>query len=180
MRISKVTTKTGDSGTTGLADGSRVSKADPKICAIGDVDELNSIIGNAKVVSPLSEWKSLLTEIQNDLFNLGGELSLPNESKPLLNNKRIDALEILTNKMNNLLSPLEEFILPEGNEFATRIHMARAICRRAERSVINIIGTDNSNVSIRYLNRLSDYLFVLARSSNQIDNSRENQWNMEK
>ncbi|MDP6533361.1 MAG: cob(I)yrinic acid a,c-diamide adenosyltransferase [Candidatus Marinimicrobia bacterium] len=177
MRISKVTTKTGDQGITGLADGSRVSKADPRICAIGDVDELNSFIGSAKSAASKDSWKNELSEIQNDLLNLGGELSMPESGVSLLSQERVDALEHRTEAMNETLPQLKEFILPEGSNFTTRIHMARAVCRRAERAVINAVGTEESSLCMMYLNRLSDFLFVLARMSNASDSSSEQQWN---
>jgi cob(I)alamin adenosyltransferase len=176
MRISKVITKTGDQGTTGLADGSRVPKTDPRICAIGDIDELNSFVGNAKSAARASEWEKELTEIQNDLLNLGGELSMPDGSISLLKIERIKALEKITEAMNESLPSLKEFILPEGDDFTTRIHLARAVCRRAERSVIHVIGTEGASLSIQYLNRLSDYLFVLARMSSKSEGTRERQW----
>ncbi len=176
MRISKVITKSGDQGTTGLADGSRVSKTDPRICAIGEVDELNAFIGNAKTVVTVLEWEIELTEIQNDLLNLGGELSMPDGSISLLKFERIEALEKVTEDMNGSLPPLKEFIIPEGNDFTARVHLARAVCRRAERSVIHVLGTEISNTCIQYLNRLSDYLFVLARMSNKSGGTGERQW----
>lgn len=176
MRISKVTTKTGDTGTTGLADGSRVSKTDPRICAIGDVDELNTFIGNAKSSTTNSEWEKELTDIQNDLLNLGGELSMPESKNSLITEDRINTLENRTETLNAALEPLKEFILPEGSDFTTRVHMARAVCRRAERAVINAVDPDEQNLSVMYLNRLSDFLFVLARASNISDGSSERQW----
>ncbi len=176
MRISKVTTKTGDKGSTGLADGTRVSKADPRICAIGDVDELNAFIGNAKSSLTESEWEKELTEIQNDLLNLGGDLSMPESPDSLITKDRIHNLENSTENLNAALEPLKEFILPEGNEFTTRVHMARAVCRRAERTVLKATGQIEPNLCAVYLNRLSDYLFVLARASNVSDGGAERQW----
>ncbi len=164
MRINKVITKRGDKGKTSLGDGTEVSKNHPRIQALGNIDELNSLIGTAIVVCPDKELKKELITLQNDLFNLGGEVSIPNFDKQLLNEERVYHLEERVEKMNETLPALKEFVLPGGNEFSSRIHVARAVCRRAESKIIPLLEEDgNAHKWIQYLNRLSDYLFVLAR-----------------
>lgn len=177
MRITKVTTKTGDKGTTSLGDGTKVSKSDLRICSIGEVDELNSFIGFVKITTSDDELVQELNTIQNNLMNLGGELSVPNNNIELLRDESVFYMEATIERMNTILPPLKEFILPGGDEFSARLHIARSICRRAERKIVELVGNENGrDIWIKYLNRLSDYLFVLARFhviKNKID---ENQW----
>lgn len=162
-RLSKIYTRTGDDGTTGLGDGSRIGKDDIRMEAIGTVDELNSHIGlllaeldSADALSPL------LARTQHDLFDLGGELAVPGFE--LLDAGRIEALEQSLDKLNEELPPLKNFILPGGNRSAAICHTARAVCRRAERCLVSLSkGTEVTATSRQYLNRLSDLLFVTAR-----------------
>ena len=163
MRITKVTTKTGDKGQTSLGDGSIVSKSNSRICAFGSIDSLNSYIGWVMVVA-FPELSRNLISIQQDLFNLGGELSLPQKTLNLLKSTRLNWLESEIEKMNKTLPELKEFILPNGNELCTRIHILRTECRNAERDLVMLKEKENvPSLHIKYLNRLSDYLFVLAR-----------------
>ena len=177
MRITKVTTKVGDKGTTALGDGSKVSKSDLRIKCIGDVDELNSFIGHAKIATNDKEIVKELSEIQNNLLNLGGELSVPENNLELLKEEPISRLEVSIEEKNNKLPPLDDFILPGGDEFSARLHIARSVCRRVERSIVRLIEEEKGRkVWIKYLNRLSDYFFVLARFHTVNNNIIENQW----
>ena len=178
MRITRVTTKIGDTGTTFLSDGSKVSKTDLRICCIGEVDELNSLIGHAKIATNNKEIVKELNEIQNDLLNLGGELSFPNKDMELLKEESIFHMEACIEKMNKDLPPLKDFILPGGDEFSARLHIVRSVSRRVERSIVRLNeGENGPNIWNRYLNRLSDYFFVLARFHTVKNNIIENQWN---
>ena len=164
-RISKVITRTGDAGETGLADGRRVGKDSLRIHAIGEIDELNSMIGLAVCKSVCEEVKTELRQIQNDLFGLGGELA--GSVNVSLGEKQVLRIENAALHFNRNLPPLKEFVLPGGSEEASLLHLARSICRRAERSVVALGKEENiSPVSVQYLNRLSDLLFVLARLAN--------------
>jgi len=177
MRITKVTTKTGDKGTTSLGDGTKVSKSNLRICCLGEVDELNSFIGFVKITTSDDELVQELNTIQNNLMNLGGELSSPNNNIELLRDESVLNMEANIDRMNKILPPLKEFILPGGDEFSAKLHIARSICRRAERKIVELIEKENGRDNwIKYINRLSDYLFVLARFhviKNKID---ESQW----
>ncbi len=174
-RLSKIVTRTGDAGTTGLGDGSRVAKDSPRIEAIGAVDELNSTIG-LLLAEPLpATITDLLTDIQHDLFDLGGELSIPGHRA--LGDARTAALEAAVEKHNARLAPLREFILPGGTRGAALAHVARTVCRRAERALVALAAdTDVSPAARRYLNRLSDLLFVLARTLNRRARRRDVMW----
>jgi len=165
-RLSKIVTRTGDTGTTGLGDGSRVPKDSARIEAIGAVDELNSVIGLV-LADPLPEGvQSLLTDVQHDLFDLGGELSIPGYAT--VTAAHIERLENAVELYNDELPPLKEFILPGGIRAAALAHVARTVCRRAERAVVALAGVESvSQESRTYLNRLSDLLFVLARVLNR-------------
>ena len=161
-RLSKIYTKTGDDGETGLGDGSRVDKTAERVWAMGDVDELNSVIGMLIEQCELDDIGESLRDIQHVLFNLGGELSIP--GMELVVEKNIEALEGLIDQHNEALPPLKEFILPGGSPAAATCHLARAVCRRAERRVIAVAKKENVNrQALVYLNRLSDLLFVYAR-----------------
>jgi cob(I)alamin adenosyltransferase len=166
-RLSKITTRTGDRGETGLGDGSRVSKDSARIAALGDVDELNSMLG-VLLVEPLpDDVRSLLLEVQHDLFDLGSELAVPGYDA--LAESRIERLEAQIEHYNAALGPLKEFILPGGTRAAALAHLARTVCRRAERAVVRLAGSET--VSPRapvYLNRLSDLLFILGRTINRV------------
>lgn len=163
-RLSKIYTRTGDNGTTGLGDGSRVSKDHLRVEAYGTVDELNSFIGllRAELTHDHSH-QALLSRIQHELFDLGGELCIPNYI--LVKEESITRLEHEIDRLNEHLPPLKDFILPAGNRAVSLTHVARTVCRRAERRVYSLsIEETISPLSLQYLNRLSDYLFVLARS----------------
>ena len=165
-RLSKITTRTGDDGTTGLGDGSRVPKSHLRIAAIGDVDELNSGLG-VLLAEPLpDDVRSLLVTIQHELFNLGGELSIPGYE--LLKDAALARLDEALAHYNAKLPRLKEFILPAGARSAAIAHVARTIARRAERSVVALGRAETLRAAPRqYLNRLSDLLFVLARVLNR-------------
>lgn len=164
-RLSKIVTKTGDDGTTGLGDGSRVLKSSDRMEVIGDVDELNTCLGLVMAEMDrqhLIEGFNMLRMIQHRLFDLGGELSVPDYT--ILGENEVDDLEAETTLLNDRLSPLKNFILPGGSEVVTRLHHARAVCRRAERSFVRLAENEHVNREAgKYINRLSDYLFVLAR-----------------
>jgi cob(I)alamin adenosyltransferase len=161
-RLSKIVTRTGDAGETGLADGSRLAKSSPRVQALGDVDELNCQIGVLLTQDLPDELQTSLSRVQNELFDLGGELSLPGAN--VITEPYLERLEAGLTLLNAGLPPLKEFILPGGNPPAAVAHVARAIARRAERSVWALNAVEPLNpLAPRYLNRLSDYLFVSAR-----------------
>ncbi len=166
-RLTRITTRTGDGGETGLADGSRVPKTDPRIHALGDVDELNSQLGVLLTLELPEDIRRLLSQVQNDLFDLGSELAIPGSS--LLTPEHVGRLDTSIPAYNGLLPPLREFVLPGGSPAAAQCHIARTVCRRAERSLVALdaasITTDNPRL---YLNRLSDLLFILSRCLNQM------------
>jgi cob(I)alamin adenosyltransferase len=168
-RLSRIYTRTGDAGTTGLGDGSRVGKDAPRIAALGDVDELNALLG-VLLCEPLpDEVRLLLTGVQHDLFDLGGELSVPGGA--FLKDTQPGRLEAAIDRYNGELEPLKEFILPGGTRAAALAHQARTVCRRAERAVVALANCNDgeavSDAARQYLNRLSDLLFVLARWLNR-------------
>jgi cob(I)alamin adenosyltransferase len=161
-RLTKIYTRTGDKGETGLSGGKRIRKDCPEIQAIGDVDELNSVLGMVIACDLSDELKSILIKIQHQLFNVGAEL---NSAKfKLIHQRDIDELENHIDDFNQTLSPLKNFILPSGGHAAATCHLARAVCRRAERSVVALDESQGLNPTIQiYLNRLSDFLFVFSR-----------------
>jgi len=165
-RLTRIATRTGDDGTTGLATGARVPKSDRRVAAMGDVDELNSQLG-VLLAEPLpDDVRTLLRHIQHQLFNLGGELSLPGQA--LLKAEEVAALDAALERYNAQLPPLAEFILPGGTRSAAIAHVARTVARRAERTLVGLGEVDAINAAPRqYLNRLSDLLFVLARVLNR-------------
>ena len=165
-RLSQIATRTGDDGTTGLGDGTRVPKSHGRIGAMGDVDELNSHIG-VVLAEPLpDDVRDLLVTIQHELFNLGGELSIPGFT--LLKDDAVAALDAALAHYNAALPRLQEFILPAGTRSAALAHVARAVARRAERAVVTLAAAETINAAPRlFLNRLSDLLFVLARVLNR-------------
>ncbi|MGV3580817.1 MAG: cob(I)yrinic acid a,c-diamide adenosyltransferase [Methylophilus sp.] len=175
-RLSKIYTRTGDAGTTGLGDGTRVDKDSLRVHAMGEVDELNSIIG-ILLTEPVSEQvRMCLTQVQHDLFDLGGEICMPGHS--LVNAERVTALEKRLDEWNETLSPLKEFILPGGSRSAAYCHLARTVCRRAERAMHGLSKQETiTEVSLQYLNRLSDLLFVLCRILNQEAGVADVLWN---
>ena len=165
-RLSQIATRTGDDGTTGLGDGTRVPKSHGRVAAMGDVDELNSHLG-VLLAEPLpDDVRDLLVTIQHELFNLGGELSIPGYT--LLKDDAVAALDAALAHYNATLPRLAEFILPAGTRSASLAHVARAVARRAERAVVTLAATETINAAPRlFLNRLSDLLFVLARVLNR-------------
>ncbi|WP_066457458.1 cob(I)yrinic acid a,c-diamide adenosyltransferase [Castellaniella caeni] len=175
IRVSIVATRTGDDGTTGLGDKTRVPKDAPRIAALGDVDELNSAIGVWRTHNLPEAVDALLARIQNELFDLGGELSIPGWTA--LKDTHVQALDEALAHYNQALGPLKEFILPGGCPAAAQAHMARTIARRAERAVVTLARTEPVNPPIlHYLNRLSDLCFVLARHLNQATHHPETLW----
>lgn len=175
-RLSKIYTRTGDAGETGLGDGSRVAKDDPRVEAYGTVDELNSSIGVVLACAiDDTRIKSCLTDVQHDLFDLGGELCIPGHT--VIEPSYVERLEKTLDALNETLPPLKEFILPGGSLTAAHCHLARTICRRAERRVHSLAARENVNPEcIRYLNRLSDLLFVMARVLARADGGTEVLW----
>ncbi len=167
-RLSKIITKTGDDGTTGLAGNIRVSKASDIIEAIGAIDELNSAIGMARVVCNNKDLDEEFNQLQHNLFNVGGDLCL--EGSVLISQQQVVEIEISVEDYNKQLSPLTNFILPTGSELTARVHMARSICRRAERVLVKAIATHEFNpLLVVFVNRLSDWLFVVARITDEGD-----------
>lgn len=161
-RLSKIYTRTGDDGTTGLGDGTRVGKDSLRVVAYGTVDELNSAIGIVLACDIDDRMREVLIQVQHDLFDLGGELCIPGMA--MVHDADIDRLEHTLDAFNEDLPPLKEFILPGGGMAAAQCHLARTICRRAEREVVALGRVEDVRAEApRYLNRLSDLLFVLAR-----------------
>ena len=171
--LSRIYTKSGDTGETGLGDGVRVPKDHPRVAAYGDVDELNAVLGLLAAYCPNTPEKDLLHTIQNDLFDVGADLCVP----PTAGEEPAHALRIVEgqylrleraiDRMNEHLNPLKSFILPGGTPAAAWLHLARTVCRRAERSLVTLMQTESVNKhALIYLNRLSDFLFVLGRAAN--------------
>lgn len=180
-RLSAIATRTGDQGTTGLGDGSRVSKTDPRVNAMGDVDELNSAVGLLIAFGLPAEVAAdaRLIDVQQDLLDLGGELSIPGYT--LLKAERVVSLDAWLAALNATLPRLQEFVRPGGSIPAAQAHMCRTICRRAERSVIALAEVQAvSHTGRQYLNRLSDLMFVLARVLNRHAGQAEAMWNRER
>lgn len=179
-RLSKIYTRTGDDGSTGLGDGSRVGKDSARVAAYGTVDEANSCIG-LLLASPLADdIRDLLVTIQHQLFDLGGELSVPGYAA--IEDADVDRLEQQLDHYNADLPPLKDFILPGGGEAAARCHIARTVVRRAERETVALTRVDDAvrPQAVRYLNRLSDLLFVLARVLARADGQGEVLWKHER
>ena len=171
VRLNKIYTKTGDSGETGLSDGSRVAKHSPRIEAIGAVDETNSAIGVARLDAD-GDFDAMLTRIQNDLFDLGADLSMPEDGKKeerlRITPPQVERLEREIDAMNAGLEHLRSFVLPGGTALAAHLHLARAIARRAERAIAQLAERETVNpAALHYANRLSDHLFVMARFANK-------------
>jgi cob(I)alamin adenosyltransferase len=172
-RITKVYTRTGDDGTTGLGGGQRVPKDSPRIAAYGTVDELSSAIGAAIAAGLAERLAATLLRIQNELFNLGSDLCILEEDKarmpvPTIEERHVTALETLMDELSTELPPLENFILPGGSPGAAHLHIARTVCRRAERLLVALAREEAIGpYTVRYLNRLSDALFVMARYENK-------------
>lgn len=175
MRLTKITTRTGDDGTTGLADGSRLPKDSPRIEAIGAVDELNSQIGLLLTEKLTLAVRDCLAAIQHDLFDLGSELALP--QRPAITEAQVERLETLIGQFNADLPPLKEFVLPGGGRAAALCHVARTVCRRTECACVRLNTAEMlAPCLLQYLNRLSDLLFVLARAINRADGFDETLW----
>jgi cob(I)alamin adenosyltransferase len=171
----KIYTRTGDAGETSLFGGRRVTKDDPRIEAYGTVDELNSFLGAARAAWPESPIDPELHAIQRDLFDIGALLASSDERFPGVAPSRIEDLERAIDAMEEKLEPLKSFILPGGTEAAAALHVARAVCRRAERLVV-ALEDENARTTLVYLNRLSDYLFVAARFANHAAGVRDVPW----
>ena len=174
-RLTKIVTRTGDAGTTGLGDGTRVSKDCLRIDCIGEIDELNSSIG-VLLAEPLPEIvRTALLRIQNDLFDLGGEICIPNSQ--IIKEEHILRLEELATQFNADLAPLRNFILPGGTRPAALAHSARSLCRRVERRIVHLGNSEPvSDFARKYLNRLSDLLFILGRALNQTAGQNDILW----
>lgn len=170
VRLTRIYTRTGDAGETSLGDGSRVPKTDARVAAYGAVDELNSQLGVVLAGKLPSELRAPLERIQNELFDLGADLSVPyaaGDGKLRVAQGQIDGLERLCDRFNAGLEPLKSFVLPGGSEAAARLHVARAVCRRAEIAALRAAEVGPvSPLALAYLNRLSDLLFILARAAN--------------
>jgi cob(I)alamin adenosyltransferase len=182
QRLSAIATRTGDAGDTGLGDGSRVRKSAPRVAAMGDVDELNSHLGVLRALDAEAQLGGLelpLAALQQDLFDLGGELSIPGYT--LLKPERVAALDVWLETANATLPRLAEFILPGGTPAAAQAHVCRTVCRRAERAVVGLSELEAvSQTALQYLNRLSDLFFVLARVLNRAGGGAEAQWQHER
>jgi cob(I)alamin adenosyltransferase len=178
-RLSKIYTRTGDDGSTGLGDGARVSKDSARVCAYGTVDETNSAIGVVLACELPEDVRAVLVGVQHQLFDLGGELCIPGHKA--IFDADIDRLEQQLDRFNADLPPLKDFILPGGGQAAAQAHLARTICRRAEREVVTLSRHDSVRPeAVRYLNRLSDLLFVLARVLARASGHGEVLWNHER
>ncbi|GAA1030397.1 cob(I)yrinic acid a,c-diamide adenosyltransferase [Virgisporangium ochraceum] len=175
VHLTRIYTKTGDTGTTGLGDGTRVPKTDPRITAYADVDECNAAIGVALALGDLDdELRGVLTRVQNDLFDVGADLCNPIQPSPRwepirVTDAHVERLEGWCDEFNARLSKLDSFILPGGTPGAALLHVARTVCRRAERAAWSVVEVDaerTNTAALRYLNRLSDLLFILGRLAN--------------
>ena len=170
VKLNKIYTKTGDGGETGLGDGGRVAKFSARITAIGTVDETNSAVGIARLDAE-GDADAMLARIQNDLFDMGADLSMPEDGKPgerlRIAPVQVERLEREIDAMNARLEPLTSFVLPGGTALAAHLHLARAIARRAERAIVELAAKETVNLAaIHYANRLSDHLYVMARAAN--------------
>ncbi|MCL2644295.1 MAG: cob(I)yrinic acid a,c-diamide adenosyltransferase [Betaproteobacteria bacterium] len=178
-RISKIYTRTGDAGQTGLGDGRRVSKSDARIHAIGEIDETNTTLGLLLTEKLPANVRALLTDVQHDLFDLGGEISIPGMN--MVTTQQVERLEKAIDFYNAELEPLKDFILPGGSRAAALAHYARAVCRRAERALVALTETETVNDGARqYLNRLSDLLFMLGRVLNRAAGREDVLWQKRK
>ncbi len=174
-RLSKIYTRTGDDGSTGLGDGSRVAKDSDRVEAFGTIDELNSIIGMVLSHELPDTITIVFNRIQHELFDLGGELCIPGHT--VITNEHVTQLEANLDKLNIELPALKEFILPAGGKATSCCHLARTVCRRAERIIVRAARTENINTALQaYVNRLSDLLFVIARTLARFENGEEVLW----
>ena len=180
----KIYTKTGDTGDTGLFGGGRVAKDHPRVAAYGDVDELNSCLGVVRATAPVQFFDALLESVQRDLFAIGGHLATPDPAKVAqalekaeLSPARVEVFERLMDDADRELPPLRAFVLPAGTPKAAALHLARTVCRRAERSVVHLSHeAEVPTLFVVYLNRLSDLLFTLARVANLRDGAGDVTW----
>ena len=178
-RLTKIYTRTGDDGTTGLADGKRVDKDSLRINVMGDVDELNSLLGVLIASGAGEDIAGYLLNIQHRLFEIGAELSIP--GKPVTQQEHINRLEELLDTYNEDLKPLDEFILPGGTLSGALCHLARAVCRRTERNMVKLARTEYLNpYTLSYINRLSDLLFVFSRVITQAKGGKEVYWDKDR
>ena len=175
FRLSKIVTRTGDDGTTGLGDGTRVGKDAARVAAMGEVDELNCAIGVVMAEDLPPDIRAMLLAVQNDLFDLGGEICIP--GRAAMREEHVALLDRHIGELNGQLPPLEEFVLPGGTRAAAECHVARATCRRAERALVALARTESvSPTCLQYVNRLSDLLFVAARILNRVAGRDETLW----
>ena len=175
VKLNRIYTRTGDNGTTGLGSGERVAKDCPRVEAYGTVDEANSCIGVVLASDMPEDIRSLLTSVQHQLFDLGGELCIPGHAA--IDDEDVERLEQHLDRYNDDLPPLKDFILPAGGEGAARCHLARTIVRRAERETVALARVEDIRAeAVRYLNRLSDLLFVLARVLARLEGGSEVTW----
>jgi len=169
-KLTKIYTRTGDQGTTALGSRKRVAKDGLRVTAYGDVDELNSVLGVALAMDLQAKVRTALVKIQNELFHLGSDLAFPPDSEvevPRMASRHVEDLERLIDELSAIVGPLENFILPGGSLSAGQLHLARTVCRRAERAVVTLAREEDINdMGLAYLNRLSDALFVMARFEN--------------
>jgi cob(I)alamin adenosyltransferase len=165
VRLTRIYTRTGDAGETSLGDGSRVAKTDPRIAAVGAVEEVNAQLGVVLAGDPPEGLRGPLERIQNELFDLGADLAVPaGDDRLRIVQSQVDGLEELCDRFNGELSPLKSFVLPGGSASAARLHLARTVCRRAELAALHVAPVNPR--ALAYLNRLSDLLFILARCAN--------------
>ena len=178
-RLSQIVTRTGDDGTTGLGDGSRTQKDSLRVTALGEVDELNSVLGLLSTEDLPADVASALLDVQHDLFDLGAELCIPGYS--MVTDTQVQRLDRLLEHYNSGLPRLEEFVLPGGTRAGACAHLARTVCRRAERALVALARAETTNAAPRqYLNRLSDLMFVLSRVLNRQGAHGETQWQQKK
>ena len=178
-RLSKIATRTGDDGSTGLGDGTRTAKDSVRVQSLGDVDELNSTVGLLLCEDMPADLREELISIQHDLFDLGGELCIPGYQ--MITDEHVERLDGLLEKYNATLPALQEFILPAGSRAASIAHVCRTICRRAERSIVTLGRAETINAQPRqYVNRLSDLMFVLARVLNRFAGGGDVLWQHER
>ncbi len=174
-RLTKIYTRKGDDGSTGLADNTRLSKSEPRIRVMGLIDELNAAIGVVLSMNVHSNIQTCLTRVQHQLFNLGAELSMPDAE--LMTSDNVKMLELDLDTFNKELPPLKEFVLPGGTQAAAMCHLARTLCRRAECQLVSLNEIEKLNdKSMQYVNRLSDLLFVISRMINKLANQSETYW----
>jgi cob(I)alamin adenosyltransferase len=178
VRLTRIYTRGGDAGQTSLGDGSRVPKTDPRVQAYGAVDELNALLGLVLAGDLPVRFRRLLERIQNELFDLGADLSVPEaeggRERLRVAPSQVEALEAACDELNSDLEPLRSFVLPGGTEAAAGLHLARTVCRRAERDALRVDGANPT--ALAYLNRLSDLLFILARGANAEEGVPETLW----